>query len=306
MKRFLFICSFLLAGAPFALAQAPAPASQPAGNALVLFYVVVGFVFVTALLVVAVALYMLQVLNFLARREQETRAAAQGVTYQPGPGLWARFWQSINAFVPVEREATVQLDHEYDGIRELDNHLPPWWKWLLYGTIAWGAVYMVVYHVTDTFPLPSQEYKNELAYAAEALQARRASSPVADIDENNVPFLTDAALLADGKKTFLGTCASCHRPDGGGDIGPNLTDEFWKSGGTLNDIYKVIKHGVTGTNMIAWGTSMSPQAMANVANYVLTLQGTSPANPKKPEGDRVAPIQNQAATDTVKTQAMLP
>lgn len=293
---------FLPGFAPLAMAQA----AEPAGDALVLFYVVVGFVFVTALLVVAVALYMLQVLNFMARREAETRAAAEGRVALPAPGMWARFWQSINDFVPVEREATVQLDHDYDGIRELDNHLPPWWKWLLYGTIAWGAVYMVVYHVTDSLPLPSDEYANEVALAAENLRARRAASPVAEIDENNVPFITDAGLLADGKKSYLSTCASCHRPDGGGDIGPNLTDAYWKSGGTLNDIYKVIKHGVTGTNMIAWGNSMSPQAMANVSNYVLTLQGTNPANPKKPEGAHVPPQQYPVAADSVKTQAMLP
>jgi cytochrome c oxidase cbb3-type subunit 3 len=294
------MCSFLLGFAPLAMAQA-----APAGDALTLFYVVVGFVFVTALLVLAVALYMLQVLNFLARREEETRMAAQGQPVQAAPGLWARFWQSINDFVPVEKESKIQLDHNYDGIRELDNHLPPWWKWLLYGTIAWSAVYLVVYHVTDTLPLPADEYANEVALAAEELRARRAASPVADIDENNVPFITDAALLADGKKSYLSTCASCHRPDGGGDIGPNLTDEYWKNGGTLNDIYKVIKHGVSGTNMIAWGNSMSPQAMANVASYVLTLQGTNPANPKKPEGERVAPQPMPAAADTVQTQAAL-
>lgn len=302
MKR-ISLFSFLLGGAGSAVAQTAAPAA-PADNSLLLFYVVVGFVFITALLVLAVATYMLQVLNVLAKREEIARAEAQGKVYQPEPSLWAKFWQYINDFTPVEKEAAVILDHNYDGIKELDNHLPPWWKWLFYGTIIWGVFYLIAYHITDTLPLSGTEYNNEVAFANEEIKKLRAASPVAEIDENNVPATTDAALLADGKKTFLGTCASCHRPDGGGDIGPNLTDEFWKHGGTINDVYKVVKNGVTGTNMIAWGTTMSPQAMANVSNYVLSLQGTNPPNPKKPEGEQVKPSA-PAAADSTQTQALL-
>jgi cytochrome c oxidase cbb3-type subunit 3 len=302
MKRIVLFFSLLLGGAGVAEAQTAAPAS--ADNSLMLFYVVVGFVFITALLVLAVATYMLQVLNVLAKREEVAKAEATGKVYQPEPSLWARFWQYINDFTPVEKEAAVVLDHNYDGIRELDNHLPPWWKWLLYGTIVWSVFYLVAYHVTDTLPLSDAEYDNEVALANEQVKKLKAASPAVEIDENNVPLSMDAALLADGKKTFLGTCASCHRPDGGGDIGPNLTDEYWKHGGGINEIYKVVKNGVTGTNMIAWGASMSPQAMVNVSNYVLSLQGTNPANPKKPEGELVKPTA-PAVADSTKTQALL-
>lgn len=300
MKRLVVLFTMLPAGAGLVHAQAATPAAD---NSLLLFYLVVGFVFVTALLVLAVATYMLQVLNIMAQREEAAQAIAAGTSYQPTPGMWARFWQYINAFTPVEKEAAVILEHNYDGIRELDNHLPPWWKWLFYGTILWGGFYLVAYHITDSLPLSGAEYTTELAIADEEIRKLKAASPVPDIDENNVPATTDAVLLADGKKTFLGTCASCHRPDGGGDIGPNLTDDFWKHGGSLNDVYKVVKNGVTGTNMIAWGATMSPQAMANVSNYVLSLRGSNPPNPKKPEGSRVEPA--APAADSTSAQALL-
>lgn len=302
MKR-IVLFSLLLGGAGSAVAQTPAPAAS-ANTSMLLFYVVVGFVFITVLLVLAVAAYMLQVLNILAKREEIARAEALGKVYQPQPGWWAKFWQYINDFTPVEKEAAVILDHNYDGIKELDNHLPPWWKWLFYATIVWGVFYLIAYHITDSLPLSDAEYSNEVAFANEEIKKLKAASPMAEIDENNVPTTTDAVLLADGKKTFLGTCASCHRPDGGGDIGPNLTDEFWKHGGTINDVYKVVKHGVTGTNMIAWGATMSPQAMANVSNYVLSLQGTNPPNPKKPEGEKMKPVA-PAGADSTQTQALL-
>ena len=301
MKRLLVLFSLLPAGTAFVQAQGAAPAVD---NTLLLFYLVVGFVFITALLVLAVAAYMLQVLNIMARREEAAQAQAKGVVYQPAPGVWFRFWQYINNFTPVEKEAAVILNHNYDGIRELDNHLPPWWKWLFYGTIVWGLFYLVAYHVTDSLPLSDGEYTHEVALANEQIRKLRAASPVPDIDENNVPAVTDAVLLADGKKTFLGTCASCHRPDGGGDIGPNLTDDYWKHGGSLNEVYKVVKNGVTGTNMIAWGATMSPQAMANVSNYVLSIRGTNPPNPKKAEGSLVKPAPATAA-DSTKVQALL-
>ena len=118
-------------------------------------------------------------------------------------------------------------------------------------------------------------------------------------------MITDANALADGKITFLNNCASCHRKDGGGDIGPNLTDEYWKHGGSVQDIFKVVRHGVQGTNMIAWEGFISPEKMQNVSNYILTLQGTNPENGKKPEGELFKPKGTEVAADTVKAQASL-
>jgi cytochrome c oxidase cbb3-type subunit 3 len=108
------------------------------------------------------------------------------------------------------------------------------------------------------------------------MQKFKAANPAPAIDESNVDLTNDELALADGKQVFLNNCASCHRRDGGGDIGPNLTDEYWLHGGDIKSIFKTVRHGVTGTNMIAWEGFISPEKMKNVSSYILTLQGTNP------------------------------
>jgi cytochrome c oxidase cbb3-type subunit 3 len=248
---------------------------------------------------------VLSVINILAENTAREKAEKSGKVYVPAPSLFQRFWDSINGFVPQEKEATLVMDHNYDGITELDNHLPPWWKWLFYVTIIWGVIYFFAYHVFNTLPLSIGEYNNEVALANEQMQKMKTANPGPKIDEASVEVTADAKMLDNGKSTFLNTCSSCHRKDGGGDIGPNLTDEYWKHGGNIKNLFKVITNGVPGTNMVAWGGVMSPEAIRNVASYVLTLQGTKPANPKKPEGDLYKPEVKTVKADTVKTQSSL-
>ncbi len=304
MKRILLF--FVFFSAAFATgAQTTNPPASVWDDPTIQFYVVIGFMFVVALLVMAVAVYMLQVVNILAKTAAKEKAERLGIAYQPEPSLFDKLWQQANNFVPVEKEATIILDHDFDGIKELDNHLPPWWTMLFYGTIGFAVVYLLVFHVFNTMPLSINEYENELAYANEQALKLKAAHPGPQIDELNVEVTADAKALADGKSTFLNTCSTCHKRDGGGDIGPNLTDEYWKHGGSVKDIFKTVKNGVPGTNMVAWGGVMSPEAMRNVASYVLTLQGTAPANGKKPEGTLYKPEVKPAATDSTKTQASL-
>lgn len=279
---------------------AQTPSASVWDDPTVLFSVTVGFMFVVAILVLAVCVYLLKVVNTLAEQAAIEKAKRAGKEYQPEPSMLSKFWDTINGFVPKEKEATLVLEHDYDGIKELDNHLPPWWKWLFYATIVWGAVYLVMYHIVNTLPLSTAEYNNEVAYANEQMQKLRAANPEPPIDEATVEATTDVAALADGKSTFLNTCASCHRRDGGGDIGPNLTDQYWKHGGDIKNIFKVVKNGVPNTNMVAWGGVMSPSAIRNVASYVLTLQGSNPQNPKKPEGDLFKPQVEPVKADTTK------
>jgi len=288
----------------YAQAAAGAPAASVWDDPMLTFYVAIGFIFIVVLLVLLVAVYMLQVIKVMTRQVAQEKAAKLGVEYKEEPSLWSKLWSESNDFVPLEREADIMLDHNYDGIRELDNHLPPWWKWLFYLSIVFAVVYMIFYHVTDTLPLSGREYENEVALAKEQARKLQASNPVAAIDESNVTVVTDALAIVDGKQTFLNNCASCHRKDGGGDIGPNLTDEYWKHGGDIKDIFKVVRHGVQGTNMIAWEGFISPEKMQNVASYVLTLKGTNPENPKKPEGEIYKPAE-EIKTDSVKVQASL-
>jgi len=269
------------------------------------FYLVVSFIFVVSLLVLLVLIYLLKVVNILAEKAAREMAERAGKIYQPAPSVFKSFWDTINGFVPKEKEATLVMDHNYDGITELDNHLPPWWKWLFYVTIIWGVIYFFAYHVFNTLPLSIGEYDNEVALANEQMQKMKTANPGPKIDEASVEVTADAKMLENGKSTFLNTCSSCHRKDGGGDIGPNLTDEYWKHGGNIKNLFKVITKGVPGTNMVAWGSTMSPEAIRNVASYVLTLQGTKPINPKKPEGDLSKPEVKAVKADTVKKQSSL-
>lgn len=287
------------------MAQTASPLSvTPAwyDDPMMQFYLLACSLFVVALVVLLVAVVMLRVINVLAELETKRKAEERGEVYQPAPPFWNRFWQSANEFVPVEKEKDILLDHNYDGIRELDNHLPPWWKWLFYGTIAFSLVYLIVYHVTLTLPSSEQEYQAQVTAAEEQIKVFRAKNPV---DENTVTLLTDAAALTEGQQLFQANCASCHLADGGGDIGPNLTDPYWIHGGSIKDVFAIVKNGVQGTNMVAWGQVLSPQNIQSVSSYVLTLQGTTPAKAKAPQGTRYPTDSTQTQADTVNVQAML-
>jgi len=305
MKRVAGICTFLLLSL-MAVGQTPTPAEPAQVSALPSsFYVAAAFLLTAIILVLFVTVYMLRVLNLLVKQAAKDRAKKLGIAYQEEPGWWSRLSDKLTGAVPVEKEVTVMMDHSYDGIRELDNHLPPWWKWLFYFSIMFSVVYMVVYHVTESMPLPIGEYENEVAVAQQQLLKLQAANPGPAIDENSVEVTADAKALDDGKGTFTNICSSCHRMDGGGDIGPNLTDPYWKHGGSIKDIFKVIKNGVPATNMVAWGGSLSPEKIRNVASYVLSIQGTNPANAKKPEGDIYKPEATSVAKDSVRAQGTL-
>jgi cytochrome c oxidase cbb3-type subunit 3 len=303
MKRFLL---FFVGISISLTSQAETAASLSVwDDPMTKFYLVVSFIFVVSLLVLLTLVYLLRVINILAENVAREKAEKAGKVYQPAPSIFKTFWNRINGFVPKEKEATLVMEHNYDGITELDNHLPPWWKWLFYVTIIWGVVYLLAFHVFNSLPLSIGEYDQEVTYANEQIQKSKVANPGPKIDEATVEVTTDAVMLANGKSTFLNTCTSCHRKDGGGDIGPNLTDEYWKHGGNIKNLFKVVTNGVPGTNMVAWGGVMSPEAIRNVTSYVLTLQGSNPANPKKPEGDLYKQEAKPAKADTAKVQSLL-
>jgi len=231
MKRILSLL-VLLTAAMTASAQSTPPATGIMEDPTILFYVVIGFMFIVVLLVLAVALYLYQVVSTLANQAAREQAEKKGVVFKEEPGFFGTLWDKLNDFVPVEKEATIVLDHNYDGITELDNHLPPWWTGLFYFTIGFAVVYLLVFHVFSTMPLSIGEYENEITYANEQARKMKAANPGPVIDEATVEVTTDAKALADGKSTFLNTCSACHKRDGAGDIGPNLTDQYWKHGGS--------------------------------------------------------------------------
>lgn len=304
MKTILFLLIALVGFVSNAQAQADQASQSLLSDPTILFYIAVGFVFMVAIAVMLVALYMLQVINHMTQQEAQEKAKRLGIEYRPEPTVWQKLWQESNDFIPLEKEKDIMLAHDYDGIRELDNHLPPWWTGLFYATIVFSIVYVLFFHVFNTLPLPQQEYESEVAIAKQEALKFQAANPAPLIDETNVEMTNDAIELADGKQVFLNNCASCHRRDGGGDIGPNLTDEYWLHGGDIKSIFKTVRHGVTGTNMIAWEGFISPEKIKNVSSYVLTLQGSKPENAKKPEGTIFNPTIN-TPTDSVKVQAKL-
>jgi len=277
---------------------------DPFNHPMTTVYFVTGLLFVTLVLVVVVALKMLQVLNTLADQAEHDRARKAGVEFVPQPSWWDKMWDQLNASVPVAHEQDIDLGHDFDGIRELDNHLPPWWKGVLYGSIVWAVVYMVMYHYTGSLPLSKNEYEQELAIAAEQVRAYQASQPRAEIDVNTLAYTADEALLTNGKRVFTSNnCQQCHRIDGGGNaIGPNLADAYWIHGGSIKSIFLTVKTGVVEKGMPAWGKVMSPTDVRDVAFYVMSLQGTNPPEAKKAQGDLYVPESKPTPADsTTKT-----
>ncbi|TJY36185.1 cbb3-type cytochrome c oxidase N-terminal domain-containing protein [Pontimicrobium aquaticum] len=185
---------------------------------------------------------------------------------------------------PIEEEGEIILDHNYDGIKELDNSLPPWWVYSFYISIVFAAIYLVRYHIFDG-PTQLQEFETEMAEAKLAIEEYKKTAKNL-VDINTVVMLTDDADLSAGKAIWNTNCVACHLADGGGSIGPNMTDEYWILGGGIKNVFQTISEGGRdGKGMIAWKQQLKPLEMAQVASYVLTLQGTTPANPKAAEGE---------------------
>lgn len=185
---------------------------------------------------------------------------------------------------PVTEEHEIILDHNYDGIKELDNDLPPWWLYAFYASIVFAAVYLVRFHIFDG-ENQYDELETEYAEAKIALEEYKKTAKDL-VDFNTVEVLTSASDLSTGKAIYEENCVACHMSDGGGGIGPNLTDEHWILGGGIKNVFKTVSEGGrNGKGMIAWKQSLKPSEIAQVSSYVLQFQGTTPAKPKEAEGD---------------------
>lgn len=199
----------------------------------------------------------------------------------------------------IEEEHEIILDHNYDGIRELDNKLPPWWVYGFYATIIFAVVYMARYHI---FGGIDQETEYQMAVAEAKVQIEEYKKTAKDlIDFNTVELLTGGEDIKAGETVFTANCVACHKAGGGGGIGPNLTDDYWILGGGIKNVFHTISEGGrAGKGMIAWKTDLKPSEMAQVASYVLSLHGTNPADAKEPEGELF--IDENAPVDAVDVQ----
>lgn len=218
----------------------------------------------------------------LSKEGQERYLAAKNKTFEWEWGQ--RVYQKMLGSKPIEKEGEIILDHNYDGIRELDNNLPPWWVYLFYASIVFAVVYMARFHVFNDYD-QDQEYEQEVAAAQLEIEEYKKNAKDL-VDANTVELLTDAGDLKAGQTIFESNCVACHMIDGGGGIGPNLTDQNWILGGGIKNVFHTISEGGRdGKGMIAWKQNLKPAEIAQVASYVLSFQGTTPANPKAPEGD---------------------
>lgn len=170
--------------------------------------------------------------------------------------------------------------HEYDNIRELDNNLPKWWVWLFIITIVFSVVYLFVYDVIRVAPHQQDEWKNEMASAGALNPGQPGPAAAADL-----VALSDQASLDEGQSIWEKQCKVCHLREGQGLVGPNLTDDFSIHGCGYGDVVNIIVVGAPEKGMISWKAQLSDLQIRQVASFVMTLKGTTPPNPKAPQGE---------------------
>lgn len=200
------------------------------------------------------------------------------------PYRWENIVQKLTRSKPVSQERDIELDHNYDGIKELDNKLPPWWLYSFYASIVFAAGYLFYYHILGGDG-QVQEYEKEVASAKIAIEQYRKNAPDL-VDAETVTVLTEVVDLEAGAKLYQTNCLACHGADLGGGIGPNLVDDHWILGGGVKNIFSTISEGGrAGKGMIAWKSILKPMEIQQLSSYIVSLEGTQPANPKDPEGE---------------------
>lgn len=273
-KKIVIKTAAFLAAAPSVFAQTAQPDFPPS------YYNILAVSFLAVIILIIAAFLYFGMGEGKVKPKSEKESA------------WTKIKNYLTAATPIEREDDIMLDHDYDGIKELDNKIPPWFTYLFYATILFGVYYMIDYHILKASDLQIAEYEREMEAAA--LERAELERTGVFLNEENVQILSDPEALGRGREIFKTNCVACHAEDGGGSVGPNLTDKYWIHGGSIVDIFKTIKYGVPEKGMVSWQQNLNPMQMQDVANFVLSLQGTTPANPKQPEGEIYIPKDSAA------------
>ncbi|MFD0750301.1 cbb3-type cytochrome c oxidase N-terminal domain-containing protein [Mucilaginibacter calamicampi] len=281
-----FLLTFLLSGA-----AAPVIAQETEkelSGTDIMNYVGYGAILFSMLLFIIAMLAVLRAVKAIAR----VLVGAEALKEQAEKTVKATKPQNstINKLLslkPLSEEKDLIMQHEFDGIQELDNPTPGWFMSLFYTTIVFAVCYLLIYHVFGVGQLQDAEYKTEMAVANKEKEAFLAKS-ANNIDESSVKLSTDASVIDAGKAIFTASCSPCHGAAGQGVVGPNLTDDFWLHGGSVNSVFKTIKYGVTDKGMPNWDKQLSPKQIASVANYIKSIHGTNPPNAKAPQGEKEA------------------
>ena len=257
-------------------------------------------VFIFLLIAIEITVNAVDTITYQLLTEEQKIKLAETTSISFKESSWYKnLMKMLIKSVPIENEGQLLLDHDYDGIKELDNNLPPWWVYLFYGCIIFAAVYLFRFEIMGA-DNQEIELKKEMAQAQIDIAEYKKTAPDL-MDENTVTLLTDPSDLAAGKAIFTTNCVACHRADAGGQIGPNLTDDQWILGGGIKNIFHTLLNGGRdGKGMISWKGTLKPKQMQEVASYVLSLKGSNPKDPKAPEGeiwvDSNAPKTDAAAT----------
>jgi cytochrome c oxidase cbb3-type subunit 3 len=298
ITKVLLPLMFLLA-APSAFAQDAAAAADtnPYAYTVWLILVVIG---VEVFAILVLGLQTIKLLKLASNESEAASAAVAGATVAK-KGMLAEIWEKLNQFKPLEQEADIDTGHSYDGIRELDNITPPWFTAGFLASIFFAIVYLWVYHVSDTGPRQEGEFAAEMAQAEEQKKAFLATQ-ANNVDENSVTLLTSADDIAAGKKHFETSCVACHLADLGGQVGPNLVDAYWIHGGSVKDVFKVIKYGVQDKGMMPWKDEYTPQQIAQLTSYILSMQGSKPKVAKEPQGELYTPAAEAPAPEAAPQQ----
>jgi cytochrome c oxidase cbb3-type subunit III len=255
--------------------------------AFIKYPVILAFLFVVLIVIIAIEIIMNATDNILYQimsPEEKKKVEEANAIPITETDWYKNIKLRITKTQPIENEPQLLLDHDFDGIKELDNVLPPWWVYLFYGCILFSAIYLIRYHILGA-PNQEMELKNEMAQAKMEVAEYMKTAPDL-MDEKTVTQLTDKAALSAGKTIFTTNCVACHRADAGGAIGPNLTDDHWILGGGIKNIFHTINNGGRdGKGMISWKATLKPKEMQKVASYIMSLKGSNPKDPKAPDGD---------------------
>ncbi|WP_339758673.1 cbb3-type cytochrome c oxidase N-terminal domain-containing protein [Algoriphagus aquimarinus] len=303
MKKYLTLFSLIgLMVSPSVWAQTEASSAgmlSMDSNQMALL-IIIGVIIGVIILLLILMIYLMSFISAVFRKENPELAEETS--------WWDSFKERFVTGDIEEEQAKEKLmaDHSYDGIQELDNFMPPWLQYVFIGTIVFAVGYYANYTVFGIGMTGIEEYEEELRIEAIAAESRSLTAD-ASIDETNVTLDDSGPALGAGKTIFEANCAACHASDGGGGVGPNLTDRYWLHGGDIKDVFAVVKYGVIEKGMAFWEDQLNPKEIQEVSSYILSLQGTTPAAPKDPQGELYsggstseseAPAESMTAADT--------
>ena len=293
MKRLLYVLPLLLSSGAVLAQDKPAVITQPVSSGNMNMSILIVVLIITAILILLACIALLKATNVISKELSNPTPFEKPVEvplliyeeYAAKEKAKPSIWTKILQLRPIEEEKDMMMDHSFDGITELNNPIPAWFMWLFYSTIVFAFVYLVYFHILGGM-MQEEEYAVEMN-AAKIEQKAYLAKSANKIDENSVKENKEGSIITAGQAVFKTNCLACHGEKGQGTVGPNLTDEYWLHGGTINNVFKTIKYGVPEKGMISWEKLLTPKQMAEVSNYVISLKGSNPANGKAPQGDKL-------------------